>query len=155
MLYVLRSWPSSELSCRWYARSRCRGQGQGVRAGEPVRAPESRCSGAPPFNARADRTGQGERELVTPPRYSLGGPCKPTRERQGLPLRLSAGHWLLRESGEGIEGLVRWRLRGCRGQSSTTQICRRCRDGPMHKRRARASGSKGRCQSSRRLSQAG
>ena len=46
-LYVLRSRPSSELSRRWYARSRCHGQGQGVRAGEAIRAPESRCSGAP------------------------------------------------------------------------------------------------------------
>ena len=40
-LYVLRSRPSSELNRRWYARSRCCGQGQGVRAGDPVRAPES------------------------------------------------------------------------------------------------------------------
>ena len=47
VLYVLRSRPSRELSRRWYARSRCHGQGQGVRAGEPVRAPESPCSGAP------------------------------------------------------------------------------------------------------------
>ena len=53
-LYVLGSRPSSELSRRWYARSRCRGQGQEVRAGEPVRARESRCSGAP-FNVQAVR----------------------------------------------------------------------------------------------------
>ena len=47
VLYIHSSRPSSELSRRWYARSRCRGQGQVVRDGEPVRAPESRCSGAP------------------------------------------------------------------------------------------------------------
>ena len=27
-------------------------------------------------------------------------------------------------------------MRGCRSQSSAIQVCRRCRDGPMRKRRA-------------------
>ena len=51
-LYVLRSRPSSELSCRWYARSWCRDQGHGVRAGESVGALETRCLGPPPSTCK-------------------------------------------------------------------------------------------------------
>ena len=68
-LYVLRSGPSSELSRRWYAKSRCRGQGQGVRAGEPVGAPESRCLGAPLLTRK--RVAWEKRELAVPPTVIL------------------------------------------------------------------------------------
>src|SRR3954468_17027806 len=43
--------PGACLSRCWYARSRCHGQGQRVRAGEPVRA-LSRDAQAPPFNVQ-------------------------------------------------------------------------------------------------------
>ena len=61
--------------------------------------------------------------------------------KQGLSLRLPANHWSLRGSDWDTKGLVRWRLAGCHGQSSTTQVYQRCRDGPVGMRRARASGS--------------
>ena len=44
--------PRASLSRCWYARSRCRGQGQRVRAGEPVGVHESRCSGTPPLRCK-------------------------------------------------------------------------------------------------------
>ena len=69
MLYVLRSRPSSKLSRRWYARSRCRGQGQEVSAGEPVRAPESRCSGFPLLTRK--RIAWEKREPTVPPAVVL------------------------------------------------------------------------------------
>src|SRR3954469_5754946 len=68
-LYVLISRPSSKLSRRWYARSRCRGQGQGVRVEEPVRAPESRCSGAPLLTCK--RITREKREPAVPPAVVL------------------------------------------------------------------------------------
>ena len=78
VLYVLRSRPSSELSCRWYARSRCRDQGQGVRAGKLVRAPESRCSGAPLLTRK--RIAREKRRLVVPPAIFPRGPCEQAQE---------------------------------------------------------------------------
>src|SRR4051812_31790776 len=46
-----RSQSQGGFSRRWYARSRCRGQGQEVSDRGPVRAPESRCSGGPPWRS--------------------------------------------------------------------------------------------------------
>ena len=89
------------------------GQGQGVRAGEPVRAHESRCSGAPPFNVQADCAGEKERKLATSPALLLEWVLHTNHEgKQGMLLRLPANHWSFRGSDWGTEGLVRWRLAG-------------------------------------------
>ena len=67
----------------------------------------------PPFNARADRAGERESKLATPPVLLLERVLHTNHEgKQGLPLRLPANHWLLRGSDWGTEGLVRWRLGG-------------------------------------------
>ena len=95
ILYVLRSRPSSELSRRWYARSRCYVHGQGVRAGEPVRAPESRCSGAPILTRK--RITREERRLAVPPTVLPAGvPMYRHKKKQGLPLLPPVCHWLVR-----------------------------------------------------------
>ena len=71
----LRSRPSSKLSRRWYARSRCRGQGQGVRDGELVRVPESRCSGVPLLTCKqfawGIERGRDGREAITMGKLSV------------------------------------------------------------------------------------
>ena len=89
----------------------------------------------PPFNMQENRT----REMET-----RGAACYPSlgisvtrhKKEHGLPLQLSACRWLL---------WMRRRHRGpgevtCAGratsQSSTAQICRHGRDGPMHQCRA-------------------
>ena len=67
----------------------------------------------PPFNARADRVGERDRELATLPALLLKRVLHTNHEgKQGLPLWLPANHWLLRGSEWGIEGPVRWRLAG-------------------------------------------
>ena len=67
----------------------------------------------PPFNARADRAGERERELATPPVLLLKRVLHTNHEgKQGMPLRLPANHWLLRGSDRGTEGMVRWRYAG-------------------------------------------
>ena len=123
MLYVLRSRPSSELSRRWYARSRCRGQGQEVRAGEPVRAHESRCSGAPLLTCKRIMPERRRESSRRPQRYSWSGSCIPiTRENK------VCHHGCQPAVGcsEGVARALRAcrgsALRGCRGQSSATQI---------------------------------
>ena len=78
-----------------------------LRAGEPVRAPESRCSGAPLLTRERIIRVRERESSRRPPRHSLGGPCKPTRGKQGMPLQLPVSHCLLRGSDEGTEGLVR------------------------------------------------
>ena len=96
VLYVLRSRPSSGLSRRWYARSRCRGQGQGVRAGEPVRAPESRCSGAPLLTCKQITWKRWE-HAVPPGAILVIFLRASTRRNTVLPLWLPVCHCLLRE----------------------------------------------------------
>ena len=49
MLYVLGSRPSSELSHRWYARSRCRGQGQEVSGPRSGKSPRVAMLGRSPL----------------------------------------------------------------------------------------------------------
>ena len=67
----------------------------------------------PPFNARADRVGERDRELVMPPTLLLKRVLHTNHEgKQGLPLRLPANHWLLRGSDWGTKGLVRWHYKG-------------------------------------------
>ena len=51
------------LSRRWHARSRCHGQEQRVRAGEPVEA-LSRDAQAPPFNVQASCVNESEESTV-------------------------------------------------------------------------------------------
>ena len=67
----------------------------------------------PPFNVQADRAGDKERRLATPPALLLERVLRISHEgKQGLLLRLPANHWSLRGSDWGTEGLVRWRLAG-------------------------------------------
>ena len=71
--------PRAGLSRRWYARSRCRGQGQRVRAGEPVGA-LSRDAQAPPFNVQAVRAdeSEGDTARALPDAAPLGDPVNPS-----------------------------------------------------------------------------
>ena len=73
----------------------------------------SRDAQAPPFNARADRACERERELTTSPMLLLEWVLHTNHEgKQGLLLWLLANHWSLRGSDWGTEGLVRWCLAG-------------------------------------------
>ena len=68
----------------------------GVRAGEPVGAPESRCSGAPLLTCK--RIAWKRWELAVPPGAILVIFLQAsTRRNTVLPLWLPAYHWLLRE----------------------------------------------------------
>ena len=96
--------PRASLSRRWYARSRCHGQGQRVRAGEPVGA-LSRDAQAPPFNVqvvRADES-EGDTARASPDAAPSGGPAGPSYKKQGVAIQLTVSRWLLLRGSEALK----------------------------------------------------
>ena len=76
--------PRAGLSHRWFARSRCHGQSQRVRAGEPVGALSHDAQvPPPPFNAQAVRADESEEDALraSPGASPWGGSCRPTTKR--------------------------------------------------------------------------
>ena len=96
--------PRASLSRRWYARSRCRGQGQRVRAGAPVGA-LSRDAQAPPFNMQAVRAdeSEGDTARASPDAAPSGGPAGPSYKKQGVAIQLTVSRWLLPKGSEALK----------------------------------------------------